>query len=360
MVSAMTPRPLHDPSVKGFASDNYSGVHPEVLAALTAANGGHAVSYGEDPYTHRLQEVLRHHFGEQATAYPVFNGTGANVIALSAMTQRWESVICSTVAHVHTDECGAAEKAAGLKLAPVDTVDGRLTPELVAREAYGFGFVHHAQPAVVTVTQSTELGTLYRPDEIAAVARYAHERGMRVHLDGARLANAAAALDLPLRALTTDVGVDVVSLGATKNGAMGAEAVVVLNPDAVDGLPFVRKLQMQLASKMRFVSAQLVALFEGDLWSRSAAHANAMAARLAERVRGIPGVQITREPEVNAVFAVLDPAVTARLQKQFPFYVWDEATRQVRWMTSFDTTEAEVDAFALEIERRTGLSSAAS
>lgn len=349
----MTTPTLHDTTRTGFASDNHSGVHPEVLQALAAANGGHTTSYGADPYTERLQEVVQAHFGPRAQAFPVFNGTGANVVALSAMTRRWDAVICSGAAHIHTDECGAPEKVAGIKVVPVAAPDGRLTPALVGTQAHGFGFEHHAQPAVVTLTQSTELGTLYTPDQIADVARFAHGLGMRVHLDGSRLANAAAALGVPLAAMTTDAGVDVVSLGGTKNGLMGAEAVVVLDPDAVDGLRFVRKLQMQLASKMRFISAQLVTLFEDDLWLRSATHANAMAARLADRVRGIDGVHLTREPAVNAVFAVLDPAVTARLQERFPFYVWDEATGEVRWMTSFDTTEQDVDDFAEAIAHET-------
>lgn len=337
---------LHDTGLKGFASDNYSGVHPEVMAALASANGGHATSYGADPYTVRLQEVVQRHFGESASAYPVFNGTGANVVALTCMTRRWDAVLCSAQAHIHTDECGAAEKVAGLKVVPIPTPDARLTPELVAGEAYGFGFEHHAQPGVVSITQSTELGTLYSPEQIRAVAEFAHERGMSVHLDGARLANAAAALDVSLRALTTDVGVDVVSLGGTKNGAMAAEAVVLLNPDAAPGMPYVRKFQMQLASKMRFVAAQLIALYEDDLWLRSATHANAMAALLASEVSRIPGVQLTQTPEVNAVFALIPPAVTTRLQRRFPFYVWNDATGEVRWVTSFDTTAEDVTAFA--------------
>ncbi len=282
----------HDPGERGFASDNYAGVHPEVLAALAVANGGHQVAYGEDAYSEHLQEVFRTHFGERAQTYPVFNGTGANVVALQALTDRWGAVICTETAHIHIDECGAPEKVAGLKLLTVPTPDGKLTPELVDRQAWGFGDEHRARPQVVSVTQSTELGTCYSVDELAAVVSHAHELGMVVHLDGARLANAAATLDLPLRAFTTDIGVDVLSFGGTKNGLMFGEAVVVLNPDAVGNITYLRKLSMQLASKMRFVSVQLEALLGGDLWLRNARHANDMARRLEQAVRGVPGVEI--------------------------------------------------------------------
>ena len=340
------PPPLHDRDVRGFASDNYAGVHPEVLQALAAANGGHQVAYGEDVYTARLQQVMRSHFGEQAVTYPVFNGTGANVVALQSLTSRWEAVICAESAHINADEGGAPETMGGLKLLTVPTQDGKLTPNLVDRQAWGYGDEHRAQPAVVSITQSTELGTHYTPDEVAALAAHAHERGMAVHLDGARIAYAAAGLAVPLRTLTTDAGVDVLSFGGTKNGLLAAEAVVVLNPDAVRGPKYLRKTSMQLASKMRFFSAQLIALLEGDLWLRSAAHANAMARRLEQAVRTIPGVTITQAVQANAVFAILPPEVTARLQKRFRFYTWDEHTGEVRWMCSFDTSEHDIDAFA--------------
>ena len=336
---------LHDPGVRGFASDNYAGIHPEVLAALADANDGHQVAYGDDVYTERLAAVMRQHFGSQVLTYPVFNGTGANVVALQALATRWEAVVCSETAHIHADEGGAPETMAGLKLLTVPTPDGKLTPDLVDRQAWGFGDEHRAQPAVVSITQSTEMGTRYTPEEIAALAEHAHERGMSLHLDGARIANAAAGLGLPLRAFTTDVGVDVLSFGGTKNGLLAAEAVVVLNPDSVNGLTYLRKTSMQLASKMRFFSAQLLCLLEGDLWLRSAQHANAMAQRLAVAVDEIPGVEVTQQVQANAVFAVLPTDVTARLQKRFRFYTWDEHTGEVRWMCAFDTTTADVDAF---------------
>jgi threonine aldolase len=345
----MTVQRRHDPDSRGFASDNYAGVHPEILDALAVANGGHQISYGEDAYTEHLQSVFRRHFGEQATAYPVFNGTGANVVGLQAMTERWESVICAETAHINVDECGAPEKVAGLKLLTLPTPDGKLTPELIARHAWGWGDEHRAQPRIVSIAQTTEVGTCYTPEQIAAICEQAHSHGMKVHVDGARLANAAATLDLPLHAFTTDVGVDVLSFGGTKNGMLLGEAVVVLNPDAVRGMQFLRKAAMQLASKMRFLSVQFESLLGGDLWLRNAKHANAMARRLADEVRGLPDVRITQEVEANAVFAILPRDVTERLQKRFRFYTWNEQTGEVRWMASFDTTEADIDAFGAAV-----------
>ena len=350
---------LHDTAVRGFASDNYSGIHPEVLAAIAAANDGHQIAYGEDQYTGRLQEVFRGHFGDNAQAFPVFNGTGANVTGLQSMLPRWGAVISASTAHINVDEGGAPERIGGFKLLTVPADDGKLTPELVDREAWGWGDEHRAQPLVVSITQSTELGTLYTVDEIAALAEHAHERGMKLHLDGARISNAAAALDVPLRAFTTDVGVDVLSFGGTKNGAMLGEAIVVLNPDAAEGLLYSRKYNMQLSSKMRFVSAQLIALLEGDLWLRNARHSNAMAQRLRGEVEqgiadgSIRGVDFTQPTQSNGVFATLPDGVADRLREKFRFYDWDAARNEVRWMCSFDTQESDVDAFVAELSRLT-------
>ncbi|OON71779.1 threonine aldolase family protein [Streptomyces tsukubensis] len=351
---AITPEPVsartdarrhHDPEVRGFASDNYAGAHPEVLAALALANGGHQVAYGGDDYTGHLQHLVREHFGPKAEVYPVFNGTGANVVSLQAVTDRWGAVICAASAHINVDEGGAPERVGSLKLLTVDTPDGKLTPELIDRQAFGWEDEHRAMPQVVSVTQSTELGTLYTPDEIRAICDHAHERGMRVHLDGARIANAAAALDLPVRAFTTDAGVDILSFGGTKNGMLFGEAVIVLDPSGVRHMKHVRKLSMQLSSKMRFVSAQLEALLAGDLWLRSARHSNAMARRLADGVRTVDGVEILYPVQANGVFAKLPNDVSERLQKRYRFYFWDEAAGEVRWMCSFDTTEGDVDGF---------------
>ncbi|MER5962139.1 threonine aldolase family protein [Streptomyces sp. NPDC002057] len=349
MTAALGPRTdarrHHDPSVRGFASDNYAGAHPEVLAALALANDGHQVAYGEDQYTEHLQRIMHSHFGPTAEAFPVFNGTGANVTALQALTDRWGAVICAESAHINVDEGGAPERMGGLKLLTVPTPDGKLTPELIDRQAWGWEDEHRAMPQVVSITQNTELGTVYTVDEIRAIVEHSHAKGMKVHLDGARIANAAASLDVPMRAFTNAVGVDVLSYGGTKNGMLFGEAVVVLNPDAVSHMKHLRKLSMQLASKMRFVSVQLEALLAKDLWLRNARHANAMAQRLAAGVREVDGVEILYPVQANAVFARLPHDVTRRLQERFRFYFWDESAGDVRWMCAFDTTEDDVDAF---------------
>jgi threonine aldolase len=351
-----TPVPL--PSV-AFASDNYAGAHPEVIDAIAAANVGHAVSYGADPWTAELQDVVRAHFGDQAVAYPVFNGTGANVVALASLVPRWGAVVTTATAHVNVDENGAPERVAGIKLLPVPTPDGRLTPELLDREAWGWGDAHRAQPLAVSVSQASELGTVYPVDALRELADHAHHLGMRVHVDGARLANAAAHLGVGLGELTTEVGVDVVPLGGTKNGLVLGEAVVVLDPSAVDGVEYVRKMTMQLGSKLRFVSAQLTALYGTDLWLRSATHANAMATRLRSGLeQAIAGagdvgrrldLDVTQPTESNAVFAALPRAAADVVRERFRFYDWDDRRDdgrvEVRWMCAWDTTEADVDAF---------------
>jgi threonine aldolase len=337
----MTERP-------GFASDNHAGVHPDVLSAVAAANEGHAAAYGGDPWTTRAVQRFREHFGSAVQAFPVFNGTAANVLCLETLTQPWQAIVCARTAHLHVDECGAPERA-GRKLLVADTRDGRLTPELVEPLLVRIGDEHVVQPRVISITQSTELGTVYTPAAVTALADWAHAHDMVLHVDGARLCNAAAALGVPLRALTTDAGVDALSFGATKNGAMGAEAVVLLRDELADGFLFRRKQAMQLGSKMRYISAQLDALLTDDLWRRNAEHANAMATRLADGVRGAPGLTITQPVEANAVFAILDPAVTERLQQDWPFYVWDEGTGEVRWMAAWDTAPEDVDAFAAAV-----------
>ena len=336
---------------KGFASDNYAGAHPAVLAAIAGANEGHAVAYGGDPWTAQAEQLLRDHFGEQAVAYLVFNGSAANVLSLRALCRPWESVICAAQAHINVDECGAPERIGGVKLQAVPTADGKLTPADIESRLVRRGDEHVVQPRVVSVTQSTELGTRYNPGELHALARFAHERGLLLHVDGARLANAAAGLDVALRALTTDVGVDVVSFGGTKNGLLLGEAVVFCNPEPAEGFAYLRKQTLQLASKGRFIAAQFVALLDGDLWRRNAAHANAMTARLAEALLDVPGVRLTQPVQANAIFAVLPPSATEQLQRDWPFYVWNEKTGEVRLVCSWDTTEDEVDAFAADLRR---------
>ena len=332
-----------------FGSDNHAGAHPDVLAAVVEANTGSVPAYGDDALTVEAVRLVRGHFGESAQVSFVFNGTGANVVGLQSMVRSFESVICAATAHINVDECGAPEKFLGSKLIDVPTVGGKLTPEIVDAARTGVGDPHHVQARVLSLTQSTELGTVYSLEEIRELSSWAHQRGMLVHLDGARLANAAVSLGVDLGELGTSVGVDVLSFGATKNGALGAEAVVVLRPDLMPAMPYVRKQAMQLASKMRFISAQFVALLTDDLWRRNAVHANAMARRLAAGVEGVSGVTVTNEVQANAVFAILDPQASVVLQEDFAFYEWTEHVGQVRWMTSWATTEAEVDAFVARI-----------
>lgn len=333
-----------------FASDNWAGVHPEVLDAIVAANVGHAPAYGGDPWTKHFEQVARELFGPSTEAYPVFNGTGANVLALQAALPRWAAVICARTAHIYTDEAGAPEKTGGLKLLSVDTPDGKLTPELVEREAWGWGSDHRAEPLAVSISQVTELGTCYSPDEIRALADQAHEHGMLLHVDGSRLANAAAHLGVDLAAVTSDAGADLLSLGGTKNGALGAEAVVVLRPGAAQGMSRLRKIDLQLSSKMRFASAQLSALYGSDLWLRSASHANAMASRLASGLQALiasgraRGVELPYPVESNGVFVVLPPETAARARERFAFGAWPASEHLYRFMCAFDTTEADVDA----------------
>ncbi len=333
-----------------FASDNYAGVHPDVLAALGEANVGHVPAYGNDPWTARAKDVIRRHVGAPTTdVHLVWNGTGANVVGLSTLLQRWETVICADSAHINVDEGGAPERLLGAKLTTIPTPDGKLTPEQVAAKVIRRGDVHFAQPRVVSITQSTEWGTLYTPAEIRALADVAHAHDMFLHMDGARIANAAAALDLPIAAFTAEAGVDALSFGGTKNGMLGTEAVVLFTPGRGTALGHLTKQSMQLSSKMRFNAAQFVAMFEGDLWLRNAAHANAMAARLATAIATVPGVELVVPQQVNSLFVRMPRAMITPLQEQFGFYDWIEAENIVRLMCSWDTTPEAVDAFAAAI-----------
>lgn len=341
----MTSRP------RSFASDNNAGACPEVLAAVAAANPGHVPAYGADDATDRLQAVVRAEFGPQAEAFPVFNGTGGNVVALAAVCRAWDAVICTEPAHINADEGGAPEAIAGLKLVTVPAPDGKLTPPLVESQAWGFDDVHRARPAVVSLTESTEMGTVYTPAEIRTLADQAHALGMRLHVDGARLANAAAALGVSLAEITSLAGADLVTFGGTKNGGIAAEAVITFDPELADAVRRLRKTFGQLSSKMRFISAQLTALLTDGVWHRNAAHANAMATRLEAAVRDMPGVTICRPVQANGVFAILPPDATAWLQTRHRFYTWNQATGEVRWMCSWDTSPDDVDAFAADVAR---------
>ena len=327
-----------------FRSDNAAPMHPAVLEAIGRANEGSAGAYGSDPWTARAQEWFKSQFGADSEAFLVWNGTGANVTALRAMTRPWQAVITTEHAHINVDECGAPELLAGVKLVDLPSPDGKLTPEEVQEAGErGVGSEHHVQPGIVSISQSTEYGTVYTLEELAALSEAVHELGLLLHVDGARLSNASAALRMPLMELTGDVGVDVLSFGLTKNGGMAAEAVVVFDPALAAPLRYIRKQTTQLASKMRYLAAQVVALAEGDLWLRSAQHANAMAARLANGVAQVSGIEITQSVDANAVFALLPEGMTERLQRDFHFHVWNAVTGEVRLMTSWATSEADVD-----------------
>jgi threonine aldolase len=340
--------------MRAFASDNYAGAHPEVLAAIAEANVDHAVSYGADPWTARATELIKDQFGRSAQPWIVFNGTAANVLSLGALTRTWECVVTPDTSHLHVDEAAAPERMAGVKLLTLPTPDGKLTPAQIEPLLGRQGDEHAPQVRVISVANATELGTVYSVAETRALADVAHANGLLLHVDGSRLANAAVAGDASLAELTTEAGVDAVSLGLTKNGALGVEVVVFLRdagPAHPEGFAWMRKQHAQLSSKMRFMSAQVVALLEDGLWQRSAAHANAMAAALAQRVAAIPSVQLSRPVQANAVFAILPGELADAVRPDFPFYTWDEATGEVRWMCSWDTTPDDVAAFADALER---------
>jgi len=332
-----------------FASDNYAGVHPAVMRALAEANTGPAKAYGADPLTQAARARIREELGETAEPFFVFLGTAANVLALAAMTRPHHAVLCAESAHINVDECGAPEKHLGAKLFSVPTPDGKLTPELLRPHLVHLGNEHHNQPRAISIAQATELGTLYTPAEVRALADFAHGNGMYLHMDGARLGNAASALGLTLRQVSSDLGVDALSFGGTKNGLMFGEAVVFFRPEFAVEFAYIRKQAMQLCSKMRFIAAQFLALLENGLWRQNAANANAMARLLAERLEGAPGVVIEQQPQTNAVFARLAPAVIDRLQARFSFYTWDFERNVVRFMTSFATTPDEVETFAAAV-----------
>jgi threonine aldolase len=331
---------------RGFASDNNASVHAEVLEAIGRANEGHTVAYGSDRYTDSAVGKFRDEFGSDVAVFFVFNGTAANVLSLQALTRPFHAVLCPEFSHIYMDECGAPERFTGCKLVPLPAPGGKLTVETVASAYHGIGDQHHVQPRVISITQSTEMGTVYTPAEIEALARFAHEREMFLHMDGARISNAVAAQQLTLRQATRDLGVDVLSFGGTKNGLMGAEAVVFFRPELAEDFAFVRKQGMQLASKMRYLAVQMEALLTKDLWRRNADHANRMARLLEQQVKKIPRVRIVYPVDSNGVFAQIPRAAMKKIQDRYFFYVWNEEESVARWMCSFDTTEADVREFA--------------
>lgn len=337
---------------RGFASDNNAGVHPEILKAIENANSGHAIAYGDDVYTHAAIEKIKASFGNECEVFFVFIGTAANVLGLDAVTQPYNAIICAETAHIQVDECGAPEKFTGCKLLPVETPDGKLTIDRIRKYMHGFGFEHHAQPKVISITQSTEMGTVYTIDEIRRISEYAHQNGVLLHMDGARISNAAVSLKREFREFTFDAGVDVLSFGGTKNGMMYGEAVIFFRPELAADFKYRRKQGMQLASKMRFISAQFEAFLSEDLWRRNAEHANKMAKLLEKEVFEIPGVTITQKVEANGVFAIIPKVLIPVLQQEYFFYIWDEERSEVRWMTSFDTTEEDIKGFTLLLRER--------
>jgi threonine aldolase len=339
---------------RGFASDNNAGAHPEILKELARINVGHEIGYGADRYTQQARELFKEHLGTDEV-YFVFTGTAANVLGISSATRSWNSIVTANTAHLQTDECGAPDKFTGCKVLTVDTPDGKITVEMIEKHMHGFDFEHHAQPKIISITQSTEMGTVYTVEEIKAIAGFAHSKGLLLHMDGARLANAAVSLGLPFREFTTDAGVDILSFGGTKNGLMAGEAICFLKPGMADDFKYIRKQGMQLASKMRFISAQFIAYFRNDLWKECASHSNAMAAILADKLKGIKYIHITQKVQANGIFVIIPHNVAERVRKEYFFYPWDENKSEYRLMTSWDTTEEDIVEFVrllkMELEK---------
>lgn len=336
---------------RGFASDNNSGIHPEVLASIARVNQGHALAYGDDEYSLKVISKLKKLFSKPSEIFFVFNGTGANVVGLKGLLKSHQAIVCAVTAHINVDECGAPEQHLGSKLLTVASPDGKITPAMIESHYVGIGNQHHVQPKVISISQVSEMGTLYSFAELKALADYAHQRGMFLHVDGARIANAVAASGIDINQMIGESGVDVLSLGGTKNGMMIGEAVVFFRPDLAVECAFVRKQSMQLASKMRFVACQFEALFSNDLWLKNARHSNAMAQLLAAQISGIPGVEITQKVQANGVFARVPATIIEKLQQEFFFWVWDSKDSVVRWMTSFDTTEEDIHQFVKALKR---------
>jgi threonine aldolase len=330
---------------RGFASDNNAGIHPDILKEIIASNDGHVTGYGSDVYTEDALNLFKKHLGSSTETYFVFTGTAANVLGLSGITRSWNSIITASTAHLEGDECGAPEKFIGCKVLVVDTPDGKISPELIEKHMHGFDFEHHSQPKVISITQATEMGTVYTTAEITEIADFAHARGMLLHMDGARIANAAVSLNLPFKTFTTDAGVDVLSFGGTKNGMMLGESVCFLKPGLSADFKYIRKQGMQLASKMRFISAQYVGYFRNDLWKRCASNSNAMARMLADQLKQIPEVKVTNEVQSNGVFVIMPNEVAEKMRDHYFFYPWDEKRSEWRLMCSWDTQEEDIGDF---------------
>ncbi len=336
---------------RGFASDNNAGIHPEILKAIENANTGHSIGYGHDMWTREATRLLKDEFGDSTEVYFVLTGTGANILGLMSLLHSFNSIICAETSHIHTDECGSPEKFTGCKVIPVPTSDGKIHPSEVEKYLHGFDFEHHSQPGIVSITQATEMGTVYSVKEIRELADLIHQHGMFLHMDGARISNAAVSLDLNFREITVDSGVDVLSFGGTKNGMMLGEAVLFFNPELSVHSKYYRKQAAQLYSKMRFVGSQFIPYLRDKIWKTNAGHSNRMAKLLESKIRKISQIKITQKVEANGVFAIVPKDLIPALQKEYFFYVWDDQTGEVRWMTSFDTTEEDVLNFTKLIRK---------
>jgi len=332
--------------LRGFASDNNSGIHPDILKSIERANKGHVIAYGDDIYTERAILKVKEHFGEEIEVFFVLTGTAANVLGLTMVSNTYNSIICADTAHINVDECGAPERFSGCKIIAVESQDGKIDIDSIKKHLYGFGFEHHSQPKIVSISQPTELGTVYTTNEISELGSYIHKYNMLLHMDGARLSNAAVSLGVGFKDLTKNAGVDVLSFGGTKNGMLFGESVIFFNKKLADDFKFIRKQGMQLASKMRYISAQFETYLSDDLWKKNALHANNMAQLLHTEISGLPNVNITQKVQSNSVFVVLPEHSIKILQDEYFFYVWDEEKHEVRWMTSFDTTEKDIYDFA--------------
>ncbi len=330
---------------RGFASDNNSGIHPDILKSIERANSGHVIAYGDDIYTERAILKIKEHFGRNIEVFFVLTGTAANVLGLTVSTNTFNSIICAETAHINVDECGGPEKFSGCKVIPVETPDGKIGISSIKKHVYGFGFEHHSQPRVISISQPTELGTVYTPDEITGLGNYAHKYNMLLHMDGARLSNAVVSLGMEFKDITANAGVDILSFGGSKNGMLFGESVIFFNRKLSENFKYIRKQGMQLASKMRFISAQFETYLTNDLWKKNAVHANNMAQLLYRELSGIPQIKITQKVQSNSVFAVVPRKYIKKLQDEYFFYIWDEEKSEVRWMTSFDTTEEDIYTF---------------
>ncbi len=338
-------------NIKGFGSDNASGIHPAVLAWIQKVNEGHVSAYGNDSYTAQANELFKQHFGDEIEVFFALNGTGANTIGLTQVLRSTEAIICAQTAHINEHECGSIQNYSGSSLLTLPTPDGKLTAEILEHTLHGIGDEHYVQPKVISITQATECGTIYEISEIKAITQFARQHNLLVHLDGARISNAAVALNKNFKEFTADLGIDIVSFGGTKNGLMGAEAVLFLNSQLAHNFKYLRKQAMQLNSKMRFIAAQFIALFENDLWKQNATHSNRMAKIMHEKLLQFPEIKIIYKPEVNIIFAILPSHIIAPLQTAFPFYLKDPKNNLARFVCSFDTHESEIDKFIETIKK---------